>query len=198
MSTSTKKPTKGIRYSDAQKKEIIDFVIAYNSENGRGGQSQAAEKFNISPITLAAWQKAAGISAPKKSKAPKKTKSAKASKVGRASRYSEEQKQEVIDFAVAYNEANGRGGQSKAATKFKISPITVMAWLKAAGVKSSDKGSKAKVSKVAKAPKAAKSAKGGNLDAKLSALLALSKQIAKTESELAQLNAKFRTLKASL
>ncbi len=192
MSTSTKKATRGIRYSDTQKKEIVDFAIAYNAANGRGGQSKAAEKFNISPITLAAWLKAADAPTPKKSKAPKESKTSKKVKAGRASRYTDEQKKEVIDFAAAYNAANGRGGQSKAAAKFKISPLTVMAWLKAAGVKSSDKADK---SSKAKAPRAAKS---GNFDAKLSALLALSKQIAKAESELAQLNAKFKSLKASL
>jgi hypothetical protein len=200
MSTS-KKATKGIRYSDTQKKEIVDFAIAYNEANGRGGQSKAAEKFNVSPITLAAWLKSAGAPSPKKGKAAKKAKApkaAKASKAGRASRYSDAQKKEVIDFAVAYNEANGRGGQSKAATKFKISPLTVMAWLKAAGVKSTGKAGKAKGPNSAKAAKAPKAATGGSLDAKLSTLLALSKQIAKAESELAQLNAKFKSLKASL
>lgn len=208
MSTTTKKTApKGVRYTDAQKQEVVDFVASYNATNGRGGQSQAAGKFNISPLTVAAWLKGKGSSSSKAAKSPKaakvakKTKTAKApgkaktgkSKVG--TRYTDEQKKEVVDFAVAYNAANGRGGQSKAASKFKISPLTVVAWLKAAGVKG---GAKKSTSKVAKAAKAAKPAVSGGIDAKLTALLALSKEIAKAEADLAKLVSKFSAAKAAL
>jgi len=48
MSTTAKKSaTKGVRYTDAQKKEVTDFVTTFNAANGRGGQSKAAGKFNI-------------------------------------------------------------------------------------------------------------------------------------------------------
>ena len=61
MSTTTKKAsTKGVRYTDTQKKEVVDFAVNYNNTNGRGGQSKAAEKFGISQITIASWLKAAG------------------------------------------------------------------------------------------------------------------------------------------
>ena len=64
MSTKKKKaPPTGIRYSDAQKKEVVDFVIEYNSANGRGGQSAAAKKFKITPLTISAWIKASGSTA---------------------------------------------------------------------------------------------------------------------------------------
>lgn len=213
MSTTTKKKaSRRTRYTDAQKKEIVDFVTSYNATNGRGGQSEAAKKFKVSPISIGAWLKGTSAAAPKKAgkaakaaKAPKAAKKAKAAKAAKApkskgntrSRYTDEQKKEVIDFVASYNVANGRGGQSKAASKFKISPITVMAWLKAAGVKASPKKGK----KAAKAPKAAKAAKvssSGGIDGKLAALLSLSKEIAKAEAALAQLKGKFSSLKASL
>ncbi len=212
MSTSAKKKTaKGIRYTDAQKQEVVDFATSYNATNSRGGQSKAAEKFGISPLTVAAWLAASGApkaskKAPKGAKAPKAVKSAKAksdSRVG--TRYTPEQKQEVTDFVASYNEANGRGGQSQAAAKFGISPLTVMAWLKASGAPKA--GKKIKDAKAPKAGKAAKVSKaaaqssgatGSGFSAKLSALDGLYRQIQKAESDLADLNAKFVSLKASI
>ena len=44
-------------------------------------------------------------------------------------RYTAEEKAEVLAFA----EAQGRGGQGAAAKKFKISPLTISTWKKAAG-----------------------------------------------------------------
>jgi transposase len=218
MSTTTKKTsTKGVRYTDAQKKEVVDFAVSYNAANGRGGQSKAAEKFNISQLTIAGWLKASGTPSSKAAKAPKAEKAPKAPKAPKAekapkekkasaktklgSRYTDEQKKEVTDFVVAYNEANGRGGPSTASKKFGISPLTVVAWLKAVGVNGSNKSSKkgAKAAAPVKAAKAAKvSAASGSIGDKLNSLLALSKQIASAEADLAQLQAKFSSLKASL
>ncbi len=222
MSNSTTKATsKGIRYTPEQKKEVVDFAVSYNAANGRGGQSQAAEKFNISQITVAAWLKAAGatskgakkVKAPKAAKAPKAVKTAKAAKAPKAAkegdtkqgtRYTDEQKQEVTDFVVAYNAANGgRGGPSNAAKKFNVSVLTVGAWLKRAGLKDSKKSGKPSKAKAAPATKvraaapAAASTSGG-FDAKLGALLTLSKQIASAEAELVSMQAKFKALKAAL
>ena len=226
MSTTTKKTsTKGVRYTDAQKKEVVDFAVNYNAANGRGGQSKAAEKFMISQLTVATWLKASGAPAPKSggavkaAKAPKAAKAAKTPKAPKAekapkaqgtnklgSRYTDDQKKDLTDFVVAYNAANGRGGSSRAAKKFGVSPLTVIAWLKAAGVQgSANKGAK-KAAKAApaKAPKAAKTAKkvngvsSGGFSAKLTSLLSLSGLIDKAEAELAELKAKFSSLKASL
>lgn len=228
MSTTTKnKTSKGVRYTDAQKKEVTDFALSYNAANGRGGQSKAADKFKISQITIASWLKAASApkagaapkaatvakapKAAKAAKAPKAAKTAKAPKAAKASkskgsaRYTDEQKKEVTDFVASYNAANGRGGQSKAAAKFSVSPLTVMAWLKASGgsakvKKAAKKGSKsaapAKVAK--KSIKGTKPSNSGSFDAKLGSLLALRKEIMQTEATLAQLNARFKTLKSSL
>ncbi len=225
---------KGVRYSAAQKQEVVDFVIAYNAANGRGGLSKAAEKFNISQISISTWLKSAGAASPKaakkaaKVKTPKAPKAAKAPKAKKAakgkrrSRYSDEQKKELIDFVVAYNEANGRGGANNASKKFKISPLTVITWLKAAGVKPPGKkvvkkATEKAVKKVAKkagkkaAKKAGKKAKAapttaaaapvaasGNMGSKLNALAALHSQIEKAEAALAADKAKFAALKAAL
>jgi hypothetical protein len=54
---------KGKRYSDAEKAEILNFVV----QQGRGGATLAAKKFGISPLTLTNWKKASGAG-PKKSK----------------------------------------------------------------------------------------------------------------------------------
>ncbi|MES2924646.1 MAG: hypothetical protein V4819_24045 [Verrucomicrobiota bacterium] len=229
MSNTTKKAsTKGVRYTDTQKEEVVDFVVNYNAANGRGGQAKAAEKFGTTQLTIASWLKATGtpskasdkapkaikiakvpkppVKVPKAAKAEKAPKAPKASskaKTKLGSRYTDEQKEEVTDFVAAYQAANGRGGPSKAAAKFNISPLTVTAWLKAAGVKtSSKKGAKKAVKKAApsfaKAVKAAAPADSGDISAKLSELLALSKEIAGAEAELAKLQARFSSLKALL
>lgn len=70
---------KGKRYTDAEKKEVVEFVETYNAENGRGGQSAAAAKFSVSQLTVAGWLKSAGSSA-----ASKKGKSAKGAKAAKA------------------------------------------------------------------------------------------------------------------
>lgn len=144
MSIKKKQATStGVRYSDVQKKEIVEFVLSHNQSNGRGGQSAASKKYLVSPLTIAGWLQAADPKTPsakKAAKAASKTtkvaaKTAPSEKSVRGVRYSDEYKQEVVDFASAYNEANGRGGQNQAAKNFKLSVITVAAWLKAAGVK---------------------------------------------------------------
>ena len=223
--TTKKESTKGIRYTDSQKKEAVDFAVSYNAANGRGGQSKAAEKFNISQLTIASWLKASGAPSSKAGKAPKAAKASKAAKAPKApkaakagkapkaaggsklgSRYSDAEKKAVTDFVVSYNEANGRGGPSKASKKFGISPLTVVAWLKAAGVTTTNKGieksgkyvAPGKAGKVATVVRTATTSVAGGINAKLSNLLALSNQIEQTEAELVQLRAKFSALKASL
>ncbi len=238
--TTKKKAVQTIRYTDAQKKEVVDFVVSHNAANKSGGQSTAVIKFKISPITIASWLKAAGVSAPKvKAKAKKASKAKKAAqpkatpkveappsipekavaslptkdvvtpstkvtptkvtptkatpnKANVVIRYTPQQKAEVLAFVASHNAANGRGGQSTAATKFNISPITVMAWIKAAGAP------KAETKDVKPAATAKTPVNSNGINAKLNALLALSNQITKAETELAKLNAKFSSLKATL
>ena len=47
---------KAKRYTDAQKKEILDYITA----QGRGGQSKAVKKYKVTAATIAAWKKKAG------------------------------------------------------------------------------------------------------------------------------------------
>jgi transposase-like protein len=162
MSTKKKKaPATGVRYTDAQKKEIVNFVSQYNKTNGRGGQSAAAKKYNVTPLTISGWLKAAGVKAPAAKKVVKKVakkaakKAAKSGKGGKGIRYADDFKKQVVDFVTSYNESKGRGGQNQAAKKFKLSVLTVASWLNAAGVKkpASKKKITAKVNKVEKAAK---------------------------------------------
>jgi hypothetical protein len=69
----------------------------------------------------------------------------------------------------------------------------VFAWLKAAGIsKPSKKGGRKLVTRTSKV------AVSGDFDSKLSSLVALRKQIAQTEAELAKLVSQFNNLKSSL
>jgi len=195
MSTKTKKASAtGVRYTDAQKQEVVDYVVQYNSQNGRGGQSKAAKKYQVTPLTISVWIKAAGatkaakpaakkaVKATEKAKAVKAPKAVKSSgKVGRGSRYTPEKKKEIIDFVTAYNEKHGRGGQSKAVAKYKLSAITCASWLKAAGVPTG-KGLVKKVKAVKTVKKAAKKA------------AAPSKEVAKVLGQIRALEAKLAKL----
>lgn len=69
-----------IRYDQKTKDEVVSFIQNYNEENGRGGQSAAAKKWKLNPITVKAWMEKAGLSSPGKSgKKKKKNRPAKAS-----------------------------------------------------------------------------------------------------------------------
>ena len=201
MSTTKKKAVQGIRYTDAQKKEVVDFVTSYNKANGRGGQSKAATKFKMSQITVASWLKAAGAAkAPKATKVAQSVKATKApsakkaaSKTKAGTRYTPEQKAEILAFVAAHNAANGRGGQSQAASKFDISPLTIMAWLKTSGAPKASKAAKtAAPTKAISAP-----AISTGINVKLTSLLSVIAQIAKAEVELAPLKAKAASIQAS-
>lgn len=223
MSTKSKKKAQtGVRYSDEEKQKIVDFVIDYNSSKGRGGQSAASAKFKVTPLTIATWIKNSGkkeaakpvkaVKAAKPAKAAKPVKAAKAAKPAGASkmgvRYSPEQKQEVVKFVEDFNAANGRGGQSRAAEKFKLSVITVASWLKAAGVKGGKVAKPvnavkpAKVSKKAAKDAVVKAAKPAaapaGLAAKVASLVQISEQVNQAEKELEKLYTKHDAIMASI
>lgn len=109
---------------------------------------------------------------------------------GRGVRYDASKKQEVIDFANAYNAKNGRGGQSAAARKFGITILTVSSWLKGSG------------SKAGKAPKAGTAAKAPKVSAaltgKVKALLDLSDRIRKAQAELGKLQDQYGSLSSAI
>ena len=150
MSSKIKKAkdtSKGIRYPQSLKKEVVSFVVKYNATNGRGGQSAAVKKYKVTPLTISAWLKAAGAEGPgrtaKKKSTAKKAKPAKSGASKKGVRYSPDFKQKVVDFVNAHNAAKGRGGQNQASKKFDLSVLTVAAWLKAAGVKAPKPAAKA-------------------------------------------------------
>ena len=50
---------KAKRYTEAEKQEILDFIIA----QGRGGQSAAVKKYKVTAATISSWKKkASGVS----------------------------------------------------------------------------------------------------------------------------------------
>ncbi len=51
------KKTKGKRYSDSEKQEVLDFVAKVDSDKGRGGVAAAVRKYGITPLTISAWKK---------------------------------------------------------------------------------------------------------------------------------------------
>ncbi|MEI6656714.1 MAG: hypothetical protein WCP45_18265, partial [Verrucomicrobiota bacterium] len=71
----------GKRYTDAEKKDVVDFVVAVNTSKGRGGLSAATQKFGISPLSISSWLKKSGVKAAKPLVSVKPAKPAKAAKV---------------------------------------------------------------------------------------------------------------------
>lgn len=59
-----KKKTKGKRYSQTEKQEVLNFVAKVDGEKGRGGVAAAAREFGITPLTITAWKKKFGTDAP--------------------------------------------------------------------------------------------------------------------------------------
>jgi phosphoserine phosphatase len=61
VKTAAKKSAvKGKRYTPAEKKEIVDFILEHNAKHGRGGQTRAFEKWGVSQLTISAWLKKSG------------------------------------------------------------------------------------------------------------------------------------------
>jgi transposase-like protein len=100
-------------------------------------------------------------------------------------RYTAKEKAEIIAFVDKVNAEKGRGGQSAASKKFKISPLTISSWIRsgAGGGMSSAVGT---------------ASVAGPIGKKLSKLQALHDQIARSEKELSKLKAQFNALKAAL
>ncbi|MFT3990315.1 MAG: hypothetical protein QM680_02790 [Luteolibacter sp.] len=103
-------------------------------------------------------------------------------------RYTQAEKKQVIEFVETYNSEHGRGGQSAAASKFKISQLTIAGWLKSWGAPLTSKRNGGKLQGTQKT----------TFNAKLNSLLTLSQEIEQTEKELIKLKAKFKALKSSL
>ena len=128
----------------------------------------------------------------------------KKSKKGK--RYTDAEKQKIVDFVTAYNAKNGRGGASNASKKFGVSQLTVGAWLKKGktttkvaakvAVKGAVKGARRGRPPGSKAKTVV--AASGSRTRILAALGKADQVIAAKRKELNALEAQFETLKASL
>lgn len=114
---------------------------------------KAAAKAPAPAPKAAAKAPAPAPKAAAKAPAPKApVKPIKRKKAPQGTRYTDEQKKAVLDYVAAVNEQKGRGGMSAAARKFKITPLTVSAWItKFGGGKSEGKGTAKLLAKLAKA-----------------------------------------------
>ena len=117
-----------------------------------------------------------------------------------AKQYDQKFKDEVVAFIVEYNKEKGRGGQSAAAKKWNLNPITVRNWLEKAGVPTAGKGSKKKrtAKKAGRRTKSSagavssgsSSASGGSVNASLKRMVAIQDQITELQREYDALKAK--------
>lgn len=144
-------------------------------------------------------------------------------KPAKGKRYSDEEKQEVVDFVLSHNASNGRGGQTAAAEKYGVSQLTISSWLKKTGAKSDRKKStkstkepksasaksttgkrmgrppgKKNAAKVAASVASSTSQSGGSISSKLKELMSLGQQIDQQEAQLSKLRNQFDSLKGSL
>ena len=53
--------SKGKRYTDKEKAQVLSFVERTNAERGRGGITAASKKFGITPLTISDWIKKTGV-----------------------------------------------------------------------------------------------------------------------------------------
>ena len=127
-------------------------------------------------------------------------------------RYTPAEKAEVVAFVEKVNAEKGRGGQSAASAKFKISQLTISSWLKGSkgaapakvgrpkgtGAKvGRPKGTGAKVGRPKGTGAKVGSVKGG-FTSQIAKLSALAAQIDSAEAALGKLKAEFAVLKRSL
>ena len=53
--------SKGKRYTDKEKAQVLAFVEKTNAEKGRGGITAASTKFGITPLTISNWMRKSGV-----------------------------------------------------------------------------------------------------------------------------------------
>ncbi|MCG8601100.1 MAG: hypothetical protein MI807_13235 [Verrucomicrobiales bacterium] len=111
-----------------------------------------------------------------------------------AQRYDQKTKDEVVAFIQSFNEENGRGGQSAAAKKYKLNPITVRAWMEKAGVATPGKSSRKK-KKGGRKTAASNSIRRSAAPKSTSAAL---KRMVKLQEQIEDLQSEYESLKASL
>ena len=101
-------------------------------------------------------------------------------------RYTTSEKADILAFVDKVNAQKGRGGQSAASKKFKISPLTISSWIRSGvgGVGLSKMPAGGRIS--------------GPIGKKLAKLQALHDQISRAENDLAKMKTQFNALKGSL
>jgi hypothetical protein len=125
-------------------------------------------------------------------------------KSNKGKRYTDKEKQKIIDFVNAHNAEKGRGGAATASRKFKVSQLTVGNWIKKAGDQpvAKRKTAKRKTAKRKTAKRgyrvARKASAPTSRSKKLAALNKVDRQIVAKRKELAALEAKFDGLIKSL
>lgn len=102
-------------------------------------------------------------------------------------RYTQAEKADILAFVDKVNTQKGRGGQSAASKKFKISPLTISSWIRS-GVGG---GGGLTIS-------AGSASVSGPIGKKLAKLQALHDQIVRSEKDLSKLRTQFKVLKSSL
>lgn len=109
-------------------------------------------------------------------------------KARKGKRYSDEEKQAVVDFVNEHNASNGRGGVTEASKKFGASSLSITSWMK--GRRSAGNSGKTE----AKTEKAGE----GKRSKVLAELSKLDHEITTRRKELERLESKFEKLKRSL
>jgi len=119
-----------------------------------------------------------------------------------AQRYDQKKKDTVVAFVKQHNEQHGRGGQSAAAKKYGINPITIRSWLEKAGVTTPGKGGKKKratSSRVRKVTRrATSSVKRSPTPRRGSSVSVTLLRMARIQSEIEALQAEYHALKEKI
>ena len=59
------------RYTPEEKQSVLDFIAERKTQNKRGAQKEAAERFGISTVTISSWMKASKAKRGRKKAEPK-------------------------------------------------------------------------------------------------------------------------------
>ncbi len=113
--------------------------------------------------------------------------------VAKGRRYTQAEKADILAYVDQVNAEKGRGGQSAASKKFKISPLTISSWIRS-GVGGASGASGASGLTVS----ASAASVSGPIGKKLAKLQALHDQIMRAERDLSKMKAQFTALKSSL
>lgn len=212
--------------SDLETAPVVDLFIGYGGVVARPHVEEEASLFIRSLAELAgivethlATRQTRGTTVPTYSLSKLsctrsisgESDAAMSSKSNKGKRYSAKEREEILAFVASVNEAKGRGGQSAAASKYQVSPLTIGNWVKQSGAAPKSKAAKtkpakpkakgrppkAKAVKAAKTP-AAKTAGSGSFATNLRRLADLHDQIQQAEGQLNKMRAEYGSLKSKL